>query len=64
MMVGREVLFQIEKPAVTVGKEVLRVEDLRVLNDKGLQAVRGVSFVVHEGEILGIAGVSGNGKRN
>lgn len=63
MMVGREVLFQIEKPEVTIGKEVLRVEDLHVLNDKGLEAVRGVSFTVHEGEILGIAGVSGNGQK-
>jgi ABC-type uncharacterized transport system ATPase subunit len=52
MMVGREVLFHIKKP-----------ENLGVLNDKGLKAVLGVSFTVHEGEILGVAGVSGNGQR-
>ncbi|GAK59490.1 ribose ABC transporter, ATP-binding protein, RbsA-1 [Candidatus Vecturithrix granuli] len=63
MMVGREVLFQVEKPEVAPGKEVLRVEDLCVLNDKGLEAVRGASFAIHEGEILGIAGVSGNGQK-
>ena len=63
MMVGREVLFHIEKPEVAPGKVVLKVENLRVLNDKGLNAVQGVSLTVHEGEILGIAGVSGNGQR-
>lgn len=62
MMIGREVLFHIEKPEVTPGNVVLNVENLSVLNDKGLQAVQGVSFTVHEGEILGIAGVSGNGQ--
>jgi ABC-type uncharacterized transport system ATPase subunit len=63
MMVGREVLFQVEKPDVTPGKPVLKVENLSVLNDKGLKAVQGVSLTVHVGEILGIAGVSGNGQR-
>ncbi len=63
MMVGREVLFHIEKPEVRRGKAVLKVEDLTVLNDKGLKAVQRVWFTVHEGEILGIAGVSGNGQR-
>lgn len=63
MMVGREVLFHIEKPEVTPGKPVLKVENLSVLNDKGLKAVLDVSFTVHEGEILGVAGVSGNGQR-
>ncbi len=63
MMVGREVLFQVKKPDVPPGNEVLRVEDLWVLNDKGLEAVRGASFAIREGEILGIAGVSGNGQK-
>jgi simple sugar transport system ATP-binding protein len=63
MMVGREVLFHIEKTEKTPGRAVLNVEHLSVLNDKGLQAVRDVSFAVHEGEVLGIAGVSGNGQR-
>lgn len=63
MMVGREVIFHVEKPDVTPGKEIFKVENLTVLGNKGLEAVRGASFTVHEGEILGIAGVSGNGQR-
>ncbi len=63
MMVGREVVFHVEKPDVTPGKEILKVENLTVLGDKGLEAVRGASFTVCEGEIFGIAGVSGNGQR-
>ena len=62
MMVGRPVIFRIEKPDMPPGKEVLRVEDLYVRNDKGLLALRGVHFVVREHEIVGIAGVSGNGQ--
>ncbi len=62
MMVGRPVIFRIEKPKLTPGKEVLRVENLHVRNDKGLPALKGVSFVVREHEIVGIAGVSGNGQ--
>lgn len=63
MMVGREVLFLLKKPEFAPGKAVFKVENLSVLNDKGLKAVQGVSFTVCEGEILGIAGVSGNGQR-
>ncbi|HEY80965.1 MAG TPA: ABC transporter ATP-binding protein [Anaerolineae bacterium] len=62
MMVGRPVIFRIEKPAIEPGEEVLRVEDLHVLNDKGLPALKGVSFVVRAHEIVGVAGVSGNGQ--
>ena len=62
MMVGRPVIFRIEKPAIEPGEEVLRVENLHVRNDKGLPALRGVSFVVRKHEIVGIAGVSGNGQ--
>ena len=63
MMVGREVLFRLEKRPVEKGQVVLEVEDLRALSDKGLPALKGVSFTVREGEILGIAGVAGNGQR-
>lgn len=63
MMVGREVLFRLEKRRVRTGPTVLRVERLRVLNDRGLAAVKDVSFVVKAGEIFGIAGVAGNGQR-
>ncbi len=62
-MVGREVLFRVEKRAVTLGEEVLRIEGLHVLNDKGLPAISGVSLGIARGEIVGIAGVAGNGQR-
>jgi general nucleoside transport system ATP-binding protein len=62
MMVGREVLLQVEKPPASPGDPVLEVEDLEVLDSRGLPAVRGVSFKVHAGEIVGIAGVDGNGQ--
>jgi len=63
MMVGREVLFRVERKAHSKGPVVLEVEGLEARNDKGLPALRNVSFQVHEGEILGIAGVAGNGQR-
>lgn len=63
LMVGREVIFQLKRPPVQAGRTVLRVENLQALNDKGLPAVRGVSFNLAAGEILGIAGVAGNGQR-
>ncbi len=63
LMVGREVLFHLSKKARRPGRVALEVEDLEALNDKGLPALRGISFTIHEGEILGIAGVAGNGQR-
>jgi ABC-type uncharacterized transport system ATPase subunit len=62
LMVGREVLLRVEKDAATPGEPQLAVEDLEVLDERGLPAVRGVSFTVHGGEIVGIAGVDGNGQ--
>lgn len=62
MMVGREVLFRVERQPGRPGKEVLRVENLHALDNKQLPALRGVSFQVRQGEILGIAGVEGNGQ--
>ena len=62
MMVGREVLERIERKAVEPGEPVLEISDLTVLNDKGLEAVKKFSLTVRRGEILGIAGVSGNGQ--
>ena len=63
LMVGREILFRLEKTTCEVGAPVLVVEDLEALNDKGLPALRGVSLTVRAGEIVGIAGVAGNGQR-
>jgi len=61
-MVGREVIFNIERTKVEKGKPVLQVEKLITRSDKGFLALKGVSFSVCEGEIFGIAGVSGNGQ--
>ncbi|MCG8333356.1 MAG: ABC transporter ATP-binding protein [Proteobacteria bacterium] len=61
MMVGREVLLRVNKPAVDRGEVVLKVEDLYVETD-GKPRLKNVSFEVHEGEILGVAGVEGNGQ--
>jgi len=62
MMVGREVLLRVEKPPATPGETLLAVEDLHVLDDRSLEKVRGVSFHVRAREIVGIAGVDGNGQ--
>jgi len=63
MMVGREVFLKIEKSPPKIGKKVLVIEDLWVKDDRGLDAVKGISLELHEGEILGIAGVQGNGQK-
>jgi simple sugar transport system ATP-binding protein len=63
LMVGREVLFRLEKTTCELGAPMLEVSDLKALNDKGLPALRGVSLTVRSGEIVGIAGVAGNGQR-
>lgn len=62
MMVGREVLLEVEKEAQKPGEVVLEVKDLHVRDDRHLLAVKGVSFQVKAGEILGVAGVQGNGQ--
>jgi ABC-type uncharacterized transport system ATPase subunit len=63
LMVGREVLLHTEHPQVDQGAPRLCLKDLWVTGDKGLPSVRGVNLEVRAGEILGIAGVSGNGQR-
>jgi simple sugar transport system ATP-binding protein len=62
MMVGREVLLRVEKAPATPGEPLLTVEDLHVLSDLDLGAVNGISFDVKRGEIVGLAGVDGNGQ--
>jgi ABC-type uncharacterized transport system ATPase subunit len=62
MMVGREVILKVEKGPAHPGEKVLHVENLHVSDDRGVEAVRGVSFFVQAGEVLGIAGVQGNGQ--
>ncbi len=62
MMVGREVILKVEKAPAKPGETVLQVRDLSVADQRGLLAVRGVSFEVRAGGVLGIAGVQGNGQ--
>ena len=63
MMVGRSVVLNVEKPPATPGEVVLDVNDLHVKDDRNLEAVRGFTVQVRAGEIVGIAGVEGNGQR-
>jgi len=62
LMVGRQVLFRVDRGKANPGEIVLQVENLHALNNKQLPALRGVSFSVSQGEVLGIAGVEGNGQ--
>ncbi len=62
LMVGREVLLDVARGAAHPGEKVLSVRDLWVRDDRGLEAVRGLSMEVSAGEIVGIAGVDGNGQ--
>ena len=63
MMIGRDVIFDIDRERLPRSKEVLRVHNLAVVGDKGRPAVKNVSFRIYQNEIFGIAGVSGNGQR-
>ena len=63
MMVGREVVFRLEKSPGARGDRVLEAQDLHANNDRGLPALRGISFDLFSGEVLGVAGVSGNGQQ-
>jgi ABC-type uncharacterized transport system ATPase subunit len=62
LMVGRTVVFTVEKKPQEPGKVVLDVDNVYAVNNKGVTALKGVSLQVRSGEILGLAGVSGNGQ--
>jgi simple sugar transport system ATP-binding protein len=63
LMVGREVLFRVDKEPARPGEVVLELENVHAENEKGLPALRGLSLQLRGGEVLGIAGVAGNGQR-
>jgi general nucleoside transport system ATP-binding protein len=62
LMVGREVLLRVEKGASTAGEPLLQIENLHVTDDRGIEKVRGLSLEARGGEIVGLAGVDGNGQ--
>ena len=62
MMVGRVVLFEVKKPDVKLGETAVKVNDMTVRGENGIEKVKDVSFEIREGEVLGIAGVEGNGQ--
>lgn len=62
LMVGREVDLDVKRKPAMIGAETLVIKDLTVLDDRQHQMVDGVTFSVHDGEVLAIAGVQGNGQ--
>ena len=62
LMVGREILFRLERTRADPGEIVLALEDVHAVNQRGLNALNGVNLSIRSGEILGIAGVAGNGQ--
>jgi ABC-type uncharacterized transport system ATPase subunit len=62
LMVGRDVVLRVDKTPAAPAEPLLEVENLLVFDNRGLEACRGVSFQVHAGEIVGLAGVEGNGQ--
>lgn len=63
MMVGREFSTQHDRPAMPPGEDILALDDVRCTDDRGLPALNGVTLRVRAGEIVGIAGVDGNGQK-
>ncbi|ELY36897.1 ABC transporter ATP-binding protein [Haloferax volcanii] len=63
MMVGREVLFTVDRERVAPGEPVLRARNVSATDDRGIEALSNVDLTVRRGEVVGIAGVSGNGQK-
>ncbi|MCC6146257.1 MAG: ABC transporter ATP-binding protein [Anaerolineaceae bacterium] len=62
MMVGRKIFLNFDRKALNVGNQVLELKNVSALNDRGLPALKEVSLAMRAGEILGVAGVDGNGQ--
>ena len=62
LMVGREVFMQVEKEAAKPSEKILEIRNLWVHDSRGLLAIKNLELDVHKGEIVGIAGVDGNGQ--
>ncbi|AVO38318.1 ABC transporter ATP-binding protein [Pukyongiella litopenaei] len=62
LMVGRKVLLRVDKAPASPGAPILEIEGLRVVDEDGVERVKGIDLTVHAGEIVGIAGVAGNGQ--
>jgi simple sugar transport system ATP-binding protein len=62
LMVGREVLFRLDRKDCVLGEKILELRGISATDDRGLPALREATFDIHGGEILGIAGVAGNGQ--
>lgn len=62
LMVGRKVILKVDKTPATPGDVILEVRDLKVTDDKGVQRLKGIDLDIRAGEVLGIAGVAGNGQ--
>lgn len=63
MMVGRDVLFEFARENTDTGKTLIEAQEICVDDDRGVQALNRVSFTIRQGEILGLAGVDGNGQK-
>ncbi len=62
LMVGRDVLFQVEKTRAQPGENILKLDNIHAINQRGLKALEGIDLNIRSREILGIAGVAGNGQ--
>ncbi len=62
LMVGRKVLLRVDKTPAKPGKVVLDIQDLRVVDEQGVERLKGINLQVRAGEVVGIAGVAGNGQ--